>query len=154
MKFKGIYILCSTLIILVIIVLQLFYFENRLALKIHLRDCNYPSELKDIKIINRLSVLGLITHNDDYSSATFYLKKKHLKKWLQNSDFEVLTFIDKSSLVRKFIKKFNNIPNDILIGNEDFSFQFLHPNNERTVIHIQKVNKKDKLKVSLSYCPT
>lgn len=153
MKFKGIYILFSTLIILVIIILQLFYLENRLALKIHLRDCNYPSELKDIKIINRLSILGLITHSEDYSSATFYLEKKSLKEWLKNSDFEVLSFIDKSS-VRNFIKNFNNIPEDILTGNEDFFVQFLHSNNERTVAKIQKVDKDNNLKVNLYYCVT
>ncbi len=134
--------------------LQVYVFKNKFALKIHLGDCNYPSEIEDIQIMNRLGPISIFTKSDGYSEATFFLDQKYLKPWLYNSNFEVLSYLDDTSESRQFRLDTSKIPIDIVNGNMNFSFQILHANDERTVINVEKANHTGRVKVNLRYCAT
>ena len=133
-------------------ILEVYVFENKFSLSIHLGDCDYPEELANIQIRHCLEPLALLSSIEGHSSASFSLDSEHLKSWLLNSDFEVLSFIEAPSKERIFIVDAEKIPSDILGGDMDFSFQFLHSNDQRTVIRVQKQNNKGEINVSLNYC--
>jgi hypothetical protein len=133
-------------------ILEVYVLENKYSLSINLGDCDYPDNLEDIQISNRFEFLSFFSSLEGHSSASCTIHKRDLKKWLLNSDFEVLSFIEPSSKERKYIVDQNKIPSKILNGEMNFSFQFLLTNDQRTVIRVQRSEKKDIVKIELNYC--
>lgn len=133
-------------------VLEVYVFENKYSLSINLGDCDYPDNLEDIHITHRFDLFAFFSSIEGHSSANCTIYKRDLKRWLLNSDFEVLSFIETSSKERKYIVDKNKIPLNVLNGEINFSFQFLHSNDQRTVIRVQKRDRTDKVKIELNYC--
>jgi len=84
-------------------VFEVYVFENKYSLSINLGDCNYPNNLEDVQITKHLSLLSFLTPIEGYSTANCIIRKSDLKKWILNSDFEVLSFIERDSGRRTFI---------------------------------------------------
>jgi len=141
---KYSYILVATILILV---LQICVFENRLSLYIHLKDCNYPWGIENVEIEKKR-----IPFTDDIAIASFTLKKNKIKDWLIDSNFEVLIFKDGDEMI--FISKKKNIPLSIQEGEVGFVIQFLHHNNERTSVRVDCHKDSASAFVSLIYNPT
>ncbi len=154
MKLKKRHLLAIISFAFILLIFQVFMFENKLALRIHLQDCDYPNEIESIKIKNRLNIIGLLTGNDGHANATFLLDKQYLKNWLLSSNFEMVSFIDSKLKKRIFITQKNKLPLNLLEGSMDFSFQYLHSNDERTVLNVKQMNGHKQLKINLYYTAT
>lgn len=152
MKIRRKHIIIGLSLAILFVSVEVYALNNKYSLSINLGDCDYPDSLVDIQITHRFDLFSFISSLEGHSSAKCTIDKRDLGAWLLNSDFEVLSYIDSLSSERKFIVDKNKIPTDVLQGKKDFSFQFLHSNDQRTVITFQTLQRNDKMQVNLRYC--
>lgn len=151
-KMRRKHIIIGLSIAILFVSFEVYVLNNKYSLSINLGDCDYPESLTDIQITHRFNLISFFSSLEGHSSAKCKIDKRDLRAWLLNSDFEVLSFIEPLSEERKFIVDKNKIPTGILQGEMEFSFQFLHSNDQRTVVTFQLLQGNDRMQVNLEYC--